>query len=90
MDSVEKMNEEWKKLADELEVNIENEMAQISIIQNEWKEEKSRIQNIMDSKASPSKSTLKGEYYEIEKDTCDCCFGSGDASCTEQLLRQPD
>ena len=66
MDSVEEMNKDWKKLADELKVNIENEMAQISIIQNEWKKEKSRIDNIMDSKASSSKSTLKGEYYEIE------------------------
>ena len=66
MDSVEEMNKGWKKLADELKVNIENEMAQISIIQNEWKKEKSRIESTVDSRANSSKSTLKGEYYEIE------------------------
>ena len=66
MDSVEKMNKEWKELADELKVNIKNEMDQISIIQNEWKEEKSQIENIMDSKGNSSKSTLKRRYEEIE------------------------
>ena len=66
MDSVDEMNKGWKKLADELEVNIEDEMAQISIIQNAWKEEKSRIDNITDNKANSSKSTLKRGYYEIE------------------------
>ena len=68
MDSVETMNIGWKKLADELKVNIEKEMAQISIIQNEWKEEKSRIENIMDSKVISDKSTLKRGYYEIENE----------------------
>ena len=68
MDSVEKMNKEWKELADELKVSIENEMDQISIIQNEWKEEKSQIENKMDSRANSSKSTLKRESNEIKNE----------------------
>lgn len=68
MDSVDEMNREWKKLADGLKVNIEKEMDQINCIQNEWKEEKLRIENIMDSKATSKKSTLKRGHDETKNE----------------------
>ena len=44
MDSVNEMNKEWKELAGKLNVTIVNEMAKISVIQNEWNEEKAIIE----------------------------------------------
>ena len=52
MDSVDEMNKEWKVLAGELKVEIENEMAQITVIQNEWNEEKALIEKEVDNKAN--------------------------------------
>ena len=65
MDSVDEMNKEWKELAGKLKVTIENEMAQISVIQNEWNEEKAFIEKEVDNKANLIDCSKKRSHEEI-------------------------
>ena len=65
MDSVNEMNKEWKELAGKLNVTIVNEMAKISVIQNEWNEEKAIIEKEVDNKANLIDCSKKRSHEEI-------------------------
>ena len=69
MDSVDEMNKEWKELAGKLKVTIESEMAQISVIQNEWNEEKALIEKEVDNKANLIDCSKKRSSTDIPNES---------------------